>query len=60
MASTYLTPCFSVSIVNFEQVNDGWVWSTIIHLVYPQNFPKNYYFLLLFTHPHELVAVGEK
>ena len=21
---TYLTPCYSVSIVNFEEVNTGW------------------------------------
>ena len=25
MASLYCTPCSSVSIVNFEQVNAGWV-----------------------------------
>ena len=22
---TYFTPCFSVSITNFEQVNTGWI-----------------------------------
>ena len=32
---TYLTPCSSVSIVNFEQVNAGWVeskWHSSSHI----------------------------
>ena len=29
---TYFTPCFSVCIVNFEQVNSGWV-TNLTHFV---------------------------
>ena len=37
---TYLAPCSSISIVNFEQVNVDWEYKSIIDITCSFNIPK--------------------